>query len=152
MTQTTYFNDINAFREVFSEAKKLRRTRHPSHILVVEDDALTRRILTGAMAETNAVITEEEACGAIASYLLYAPDIVFLDIGLPDIDGFSVLDHLITLDPEAFVVMVSSHDDSHTINKALNAGAKGFIPKPFKKEMLRNYIQGSSMHHHKSPM
>ncbi len=150
ITHTANFGEISSLQGVFAEAKKLRRARCPAHVLIVEDDPLTRRVVVGALGENHAMITEENARGAVASYLLHAPDVVFLDIGLPDIDGFSVLDQIMTVDPDAFVVMFSSHDDAQTINKALAAGAKGFVSKPFKKEMLRNYIQGSGVHHHKS--
>lgn len=152
ITQTAHFGDIASLREVFSEAKKLRRARHPAHVLVVEDDPLTRRVVVGALGENHAMITEENARGAVASYMLHAPDLVFLDIGLPDIDGFTVLDQIMTIDPDAFVVMFSSHDDAQSIDKALGSGAKGFVSKPFKKESLRSYIQGSGVHHHKSCM
>ncbi|MDE3060929.1 MAG: response regulator [Pseudomonadota bacterium] len=137
-------------REVFLETKKRRSGRHPPHVLIVEDDPLTRRVVVGILGEANAMITEENARGAVASYLLYAPDIVFLDIGLPDISGFDVLDQIMTIDPDAFVIMFSSHDDAQNIGKALAAGAKGFVSKPFKKETLKSFIQGSALHHHKS--
>ncbi len=149
MTTHSEFGEVGSLQEVFAEVKKRRRVRHPAHVLVVEDDPLTRRVVVGALGEAHAMITEENARGAVASYLLHAPDVVFLDIGLPDVDGFSVLDQLMTIDPDAFVVMFSSHDDAQSIHKALTAGAKGFVSKPFKKETLRSYIQGSGVHHHK---
>lgn len=152
MMQTGAFGEISALQDVFTEAKKLRQARCPSHVMIVEDDPLTRRVVIGALGEANAMISEENAKGAVASYMLHAPDIVFLDIGLPDVDGFAVLDQIMLIDPEAFVVMFSSHDDAYTINKVLAAGAKGFVPKPFKKEMLRDYIQSSALYHHKSCM
>lgn len=147
---TTPFGEIGSLYEIFAEAKKLRGARSPAHVLVVEDDPLTRRVVTGALGDAHAMIAEEDACGAVATYLLRAPDVVFLDIGLPDMDGFTVLDQLMTLDPDAYIVMFSSHSDPGTIDKALAAGAKGFVTKPFKKEALRNFIQNSAAHHRKS--
>lgn len=144
------FGDIAALSEVFAEAKKLRSCRCPAHVMVVEDDPLTRRIVVNTLGETHAMITEENAKDAVASYLLHAPDIVFLDIGLPDMDGFTVLDQVMTIDPDAFVVMFSGRDNWNNIIQALAAGAKGFISKPFKKDILKHYIQGSAIHHHKS--
>jgi two-component system chemotaxis response regulator CheY len=144
------FGNIAALQEVFSETKKLRRTRHPSHVMVVEDDALTRRIVTGTFKDNYAMIAACDAMEAVADYLMHAPDVVFLDIVLPDTDGFTVLDTIMMIDPDAFIVMFSSNSYQENIDKALKAGAKGFVAKPFKKEMLRQYIQGSAIHHHKS--
>ncbi len=150
ITKAVDFGEINSLREIFEEAKDLRRVRFPAHVLVVEDDPITRRVVVGALGEAHAIITAETARNAIAGYLLHAPDIVFLDIGLPDVDGISVLAQIMRIDPDAFVVMFSSHDDEKTINESLSIGAKGFITKPFKKEMLSNYIHGSEIYHHKS--
>lgn len=146
------FGEVTALQQVFEDAKKRRPARQPAHVLVVEDDPMTRRIVVNALGQSNAMISEETARDAVASYLLHAPDVVFLDIGLPDVDGFSVLDQLLLIDPEAFIVMFSSHSDTTTINKAMAAGAKGFVAKPFQKEALRNYILGSGIHHHKACM
>jgi len=150
--QISGFGEIDSLKEIFWEAKKLRRARHPAHVLVVDDDPLTRRVVVGALGESHAMITEESARGGLASYLMHAPDVVFLDIGLPDIDGFSVLEQILALDPDAFIVMFSSHSDTININKAFKSGAKGFVPKPFRKDMLERYIEGSSVFYHKSCM
>lgn len=144
------FGEINALRDIFTEAKKRRRGRSPAHVLLVEDDPLTRHIVSHSLKENYAMISACDAHEAVADYLLHAPDVVFLDIGLPDVNGFSVLDQLMTVDPDAFIVMFSSSSYPENVEKALNAGAKGFIAKPFKKEALQNYIQGSALHHHKS--
>jgi DNA-binding NarL/FixJ family response regulator len=144
------FGEIDSLKEVFLEAKKRRPGRHPAHVLVVEDDPLTRRIVAHALREAYAMISACNAQEAVAEYLSYAPDAVFLDIGLPDISGFDVLDQIMKVDPDAFVVMFSSNDYPENVQRAHAAGAKGFVSKPFKKEMLKNYIQGSALHHHKS--
>lgn len=146
------FGEVDMMQEIFAGAKALRRFRHPAHVLVVDDDPITRRVMVGALGDSHAMITEESAYGAAASYLLYAPDIVFLDIGLIGVDGFKALEQIMMIDPDAFVVMVSSHTDAYNINRALAGGAKGFVSKPFKKEALRSYIQSSGVHHHKSSM
>ncbi len=81
-------------------------------------------------------------------YLLYAPDVVFLDNGLPDASGFDVLKQILLCDPDAFVVIFSSDDYPENITKARNEGAVGFVGKPFRKEQLQEYIHGSAIHHH----
>ncbi len=140
----TELSTLNLYKTAFEETKKRRTSRNPSHVMVVEDDALTRRLLVCILGEKNALITEENAKSAVVSYLLHAPDIVFLDIGLPDVDGFEVLKKILEFDPEAFIVMFSSHYDQENIDRAISCGAKGFVPKPFNKEMLLTCIEGST--------
>lgn len=143
------FGDVSSLRSVFNEAKQLRKARQPLHVMIVEDDPLTRRLVTGAFKESYALITAENAQEAIANYLLHAPDIVFLDIGLPDTSGFAVLQQIMASDPEAYVVMFSGSGYLDNVTSALTAGASGFIAKPFKKEKMKHYIEDSAMHHHK---
>jgi len=149
-TVSTYsFGETAALEEVFDEAKKRRKVRMPLHVMVVEDDPLTCRVLTRAFQENYAVITASNAQEAVANYLLYAPDIVFLDIGLPDTNGFEVLHHIMATDSEAYVVMFSSSHHLDNVTAALSSGASGFVAKPFKKEKMRQYIQESALHHRK---
>lgn len=143
------FGEISALKEVFEEARKRRQTRAPLHVLVVEDDPLTRRIITNSFKQDYALITASTAQEAIAHYLMHAPDIVFLDIGLPDTTGFHVLHQIMTSDPKAYVVMFSGNHYLENVIRALGAGACGFIAKPFQKDLLKHYITTSASHHAK---
>lgn len=143
------FGEMASLQDILEGAKQMRASRHPQHILVVEDDAVTRRMVANAFRDSFAVITAHDGTEAIGSYLLHAPDIVFLDIGLPDASGFDVLQIIIAQDPEAYVVMFSSRDDMDSINRAFQQGASGFIAKPFRREVLRHYVLGSVEHHQK---
>ncbi len=147
---TQDFAEIVLLQEVFEEAKKQRKARMPLHVMVVEDDPLTRRLVTGALKENYALITAQNAQEAITQYLLHAPDIVFLDIGLPDASGFDVLHHIMQCDPDAYVVMFSGNSYLDNVTTALSNGASGFIAKPFKKDKMRHYIHDSALHHRKS--
>lgn len=147
--ETHNFGEVDSLKEVFSEAKQRRSTRMPLHVMVVEDDLLTRRIVSAAFKDNYAIITAANAEEAIANYLFYAPDIVFLDIGLPDVNGFDVLHQILASDQDAFVVMFSGNSYLDNVTAALSQGASGFIAKPFKKEKMRHYIEESAAHHHK---
>ena len=149
-TDTHNFGEIASLQEVFAEAKKRRKGRQPQYVMVVEDDPLTRRIVSQAFKENYAMIAAANAHEAVADYLLYAPDVVFLDIGLPDASGFAVLKQIIACDPDAYVVMFSSNHYPENVSRAMDAGASGFIAKPFRKESLHDYIHGSAIHHRKS--
>ena len=142
---TDAFKDIDALAEVFQASQKLRPSRQPMHILLVEDDAFTRKAVSMLFKDQYALITAKDALEAITNYLLHAPDIVFLDINLPDKDGFSVLKEIVHLDKEAYVVMFSSHSYMDNITHALAEGATGFISKPFKKEKMIHYLEDCAM-------
>lgn len=144
------FGEIASLSEVFAEAKKLRKVRLPLHVMIVEDDALTRRLVTNSFKESFALITAENAQEAIMNYLVHAPDIVFLDIGLPDTSGFDVLHQIMASDKDAYVVMFSSNSYLDNITKSILNGASGFVAKPFKKEKVHTYIQDSALHHNKN--
>jgi CheY-like chemotaxis protein len=143
------FGETQALQELFNEAKKRRKARQPLHVMVVEDDVLTRRLVASAFKESFALITASNAQEAVANYLLYAPDIVFLDIGLPDASGFDVLRQMIATDADAYVVMFSGNSYLDNVTTALSQGASGFVAKPFKQDKMRHYILGSAAHHQK---
>lgn len=145
-----HFGEVASLSEVFNEAKKSRNARLPQRVMVVEDDSLTRRIVTNAFKDNYALITATNAQEAVENYLLYAPDIVFLDIGLPDASGFDVLQQIMTTDKDAYVVMFSANSYLDNITTALTNGASAFVAKPFQQEKMRRYIQEIALHHHKN--
>lgn len=137
----------DGLRVRFSEVKASRAARAVRSVMVVDDDPLTRRMVVGAFKERYALLNAGDAEEAITNYLLHAPDIVFLDIGLPNISGFAVLNEIMAIDPDAYVVMLSGNDYLDNVTKALTEGAMGFVAKPFVKEKLRHYIEDGVMHH-----
>ncbi len=141
------FSDIEALQASFVDAAKRRRIRVKLQVLVVEDDPLTQRLVSNAFQDDYEVITAATAQDAVTQYLLQAPDIVFLDIGLPDASGFDVLQQIMVSDPHAYVVMLSGNSYLKNVTAALSSGASGFVAKPFKKDKMRHYIQDSAMHH-----
>ena len=109
-------------------------------VLLVEDDPVTRWMVRNALKQDCEFITAPTANKAFALYNSYQPDIVFLDIGLPDKSGHDVLEWIMRNDPGACVVMFSSNDNLDNITNALEEGATGFVKKPFLKESLLHYI------------
>jgi two-component system chemotaxis response regulator CheY len=124
-----------------------RGTRQPPYVMLVEDDPVTRRIAGQLLKNDYRLVTAETAQDAIGNYLLYAPDIVFLDINLPDKSGFAVLQRILAADKDAYVVMFSSHGYLDNILTAFDYGARGFVHKPFRKEVLLHYIRDCASEH-----
>lgn len=141
LSQPAAFGDVGALHEVFANARQLRPARNPLHILLVEDDGLTRHMTEKLFKSDYAITAVPDAQQAIEHYLMRAPDIVFLDINLPDHNGFDVLRCILANDPEAYVVMFSGNDHISNIIDAIEAGASGFVAKPFKQAKMRHYIE-----------
>lgn len=110
-------------------------------VLLVEDDPVTRWMVRTGLKEECVFATANHVQQAMDLYVSFQPDIVFLDIQLPDGDGYDVLDWIMWHDPGAYVVMFSSHNDLDNIMKSFENGANGFVAKPFIKDTLLHYIQ-----------
>ena len=140
-------NKISALREANKEMTKTlpkrREKRKIAEIMVIEDDPLSQRLISNALkGEYNYTIIGEGA-SACTTYLIKAPDVLFLDINLPDACGHDILESIFDLDPDAYIVMFSGSGDKENVLKAKKLGAKGFLAKPFTRDKLMQYIQKS---------
>lgn len=100
-------------------------------IVIVEDEPAIREGLQGALRDRGYVVaTSPTGLGALELVMRVEPDVVLLDLGLPDIDGLHVLGMLrgVTQVP---VIVITARDDDPTIVKALDAGADDYVVKPF---------------------
>jgi DNA-binding response OmpR family regulator len=101
-------------------------------ILVVDDDQNTRllaeRVLTSAGHQVEAVGTAGAAVAAIAAR---QPDLVLLDVVMPDRDGWSVLEHVRGLATRPLMVVMTARVEAHTAARALQLGAVACLYKPF---------------------
>jgi DNA-binding NarL/FixJ family response regulator len=109
-------------------------------ILVVDDHVLIREALRGVLKELAAEVAILEAtnAGAALQALEQHGDItlVLLDLGLPDRDGFSLLEELNESHPAISVVVLSALQERADVAKALDLGASGFIPKSADREVM----------------
>ncbi len=126
------------------EKKQLASNGETPKILLVEDDPITRWMVRNSLKDICDFATASTANKAYTMYKSYEPDVVFLDINLPDDNGKAVLDWIINRDPDACIVMFSSNDSLENITECLNSGASGFVTKPFLKEDLLHYVKHST--------
>jgi len=122
------------------EVLKKRAERKNTHILLVEDDAFTLSLVEQVL-KNYVVIKTMDGGDALETYMLNAPDVVFLDINLPHVNGHEILKAILAFDPAAFVVMLSGNSYKEDVAKAIQNGAKGFVTKPFPKEKLMSYVK-----------
>ena len=105
-------------------------------ILVVEDDLPVRNLITTTLkAQDYRYLTAETGEGAIMETATHNPDIILLDLGLPDLDGVEVIRRVRSWSNTPIIVISARSEDSDKID-ALDAGADDYLTKPFSVEEL----------------
>ena len=112
-------------------------------VLIVDDALIIRkRIKEIAEAAGWQVVGEaKDGKEAVAIYQREKPDMVTLDIIMPNMDGVSALKQMIDSDPQAQVVMISAVNQKEKLAECIQAGAIDFIVKPFEKASLRSFFE-----------
>jgi two-component system chemotaxis response regulator CheY len=107
--------------------------------VMIVDDAAFMRLAIRRVLEKNEFEVVGEAPNGEVSVSLYAecrPDIVTMDITMPDMSGIEALKKIREMDPDAKVVMVSAMGQESMVKEAIMNGAKSFIVKPFKEDHI----------------
>ncbi|WP_373325519.1 response regulator [Sporomusa paucivorans] len=113
-----------------------------ARVLVVDDALMMRKTIASFLSKAGHVVVEEAANGeqAVMAYKKHRPDLVTMDITMPDVDGIDALVRIMAFDANAKVVMVSALGQKHKVFDALQNGAKGYILKPFTEDKLLNIL------------
>ena len=105
-------------------------------ILLIEDDVSIRSAITRALTDLGHVVsTSSTGMAGLESAVDLAPDVVLLDLGLPDIDGLQVLAMLRAVS-EVPVIIITARDDDSDMVRALDSGADDYVVKPFGIEQV----------------
>lgn len=100
-------------------------------VLVTDDTAFMRQMLRELLEkEGHEIIEAETGTAAILAYRMYQPDVVILDITMPEMDGLTCLRKLREEFPDAKVIMCSAMGQQDKVVEAIESGAKDFIVKP----------------------
>ena len=111
-------------------------------ILVVDDAAFMRMNLKNILTKEGfgEVVEAENGEIAIQKYKNEQPDLVTLDITMPEMDGIEALKKIKESDPDANVIMCSAMGQQSMVIEAIDAGAKDFIVKPFDKDKIKKAV------------
>jgi DNA-binding NarL/FixJ family response regulator len=113
-------------------------------VLLVDDHAIVRagfRMLLAATDTIEIIAEAERGEAACQLYLEKKPDVVVLDLSMPGIGGLECIRRICSRDPNAKILVFSVHDESVYVNRAIEAGAKGYITKNSAAEILVDAIQ-----------
>ncbi len=111
-------------------------------ILVVDDEKLLRWSLEQNLSkEGYSMLLAEKGLEGLSVFREEMPDIILLDIHLPDVSGITVLEGIKELNPNALVIMITAFGDIQTAVKTIKLGAYDFVEKPFNMDKLKILIE-----------
>jgi two-component system chemotaxis response regulator CheY len=112
-------------------------------VLIVDDAAFMRMMIKDILVKNGFTIAGEAPNGvkAIEIYKAEKPDVVTMDITMPEMDGIQALKEIRTFDPAAKIIMCSAMGQQAMVMEAIKSGARDFIVKPFQSERVLEAIK-----------
>src|SRR4029077_5658040 len=120
------------------------RRRMTERILIVDDHPLTREALAGLLAQNGFDFVGQAASGeeAIARARQLQPDLVLLDLSMPEMDGLTALPQVRQAAPAAEVVVLTASEDEHNLLGAIRGGAAGYLLKSEPPDRIVAFLRG----------
>lgn len=124
-------------------------THRSPKVLIVDDNDLMRTLLRGILRSESCQVVGEAKNGTIALDLVERtfPDVVFLDVMMPEMDGIEVLQYIQERHPRIKVIMITGNPSVENVQESIQGGAAGFIVKPFNTarvlDTLHKALQGT---------
>ena len=113
------------------------------NILIVDDAAFMRMMIKDILTKNgyNVVGEAENGAKALEKYNELKPDLVLMDITMPEVDGIKALKNIKAADPNATVIMCSAMGQQAMVIEAIQGGAKDFIVKPFQPDRVLEAVK-----------
>ena len=113
------------------------------NILVCDDAAFMRMMIKNTLTKGgyNVAGEAENGAKAVEKYKELSPDLVLMDITMPEMDGIQALKEIKKLDPNAMVIMCSAMGQQAMVVESIQAGAKDFIVKPFQEDRVLEAVK-----------
>lgn len=102
--------------------------------LIADDDLFVRKVLKVALDGLCEIVEVTDGADVLATYQATMPDILFLDIHLPNQSGLNIIKAICAHDKDAHIIMLSADSSAENVKIAVSRGAKGFLTKPFEKK------------------
>lgn len=108
------------------------------NVMVVDDSAITVKKMVSLLEKLGHTIaaTCETGIDAVYEYTRCNPDLITMDITMPDMDGIQATQKIMEKYPDALILMVTSHGQKQMVLDAIKAGAKGYLLKPIQEDSL----------------
>jgi two-component system chemotaxis response regulator CheY len=109
-------------------------------ILLIDDSALSRSILKRLLGKEHQYVDAGDGMRGLELYFLEHPDIVFLDLTMPGVNGLEVLEKIRQMDPNARIIIATADIQDFTRQQANQMGADAFVNKPFTPEGVQSAV------------
>jgi two-component system, chemotaxis family, chemotaxis protein CheY len=125
------------------EALTRKKDNQAARYLIVDDSVFARKSLAKMVESFGGQVAGEagDGCTAITEYARTSPDIVLMDITMPQMEGIEAVERIVRQHADARIIMVSSVGYQENILAALQKGAKHFVQKPVKPEVLYEILR-----------
>jgi two-component system chemotaxis response regulator CheY len=112
-------------------------------VMTVDDSATILTIIAAYLedSEFEVVASERDGVMAVERFAQERPDIVLLDLIMPGQSGVETLERILAVDPDAFIVIVSSLGTEDAVHECLTTGARSFLQKPFTKDDFIDFMR-----------
>ena len=112
-------------------------------VLIVDDAVVMRMMIKGILSKNGFEVGGEAQNGveAVEKYKQLQPDLVTMDMVMPEMDGITAVKQIVASDPNAKIIMCTSMGQQALVVEAIQAGAKSFITKPFQPPKILETIQ-----------
>ncbi len=112
-------------------------------ILIVDDSLVMRNKIQRSIAQAGVEVVGHAANGqqAIDMFVLHKPNLVTMDITMPEMDGLECVESILRISPAAKILVISALADKATALEALKRGASGFLCKPFNDQELAEALE-----------
>jgi DNA-binding NarL/FixJ family response regulator len=123
----------------------LRAQLEPMRVIVADDDPFARRMIKDALQRSDVIVIAEAHNGyeAVELCLHYRPDVVVMDVVMPEIDGIAATRRIVKEIPEQRIVILTSTDEEEMGLLGLRAGAVGFLSKDLDIDVLPQALRGA---------
>lgn len=112
-------------------------------LLIVDDSSVVRRAIQRHVdsGRVTQIIEARNGAEAVMMFTMHRPDLVTMDITMPEMDGIRAVEELVKLRHDVRILIVSAMADKHTAIQAVRKGAKGFLLKPFSSRELNEALE-----------
>lgn len=109
-------------------------------IIVADDDLFVRKVIRSALEEIAEIVEVTDGAEVMKVYTEHTPDILFLDIHLPNVSGMDLIRPILKMDVSAYIIMLSADSSADNVKTSSLRGCKGFLTKPFEKSRILHFF------------